>query len=56
MRNRYIENFEKLQISKKTIPDFRAGDTLRLAVIIQEGDKSRIQSYEGVCIAIHTPS
>ena len=51
MRNKYIENFEKAQIAEKTIPDFRAGDTLRLAVTIKEGDKTRVQAYEGVCIA-----
>ena len=51
MRNKYIENFEKAQISEKTIPDFRAGDTVRLAVTIKEGSKTRIQAYEGVCIA-----
>ena len=51
MRNKYIENFEKAQTSEKNIPDFRAGDTVRLAVTIKEGDKSRIQNYEGVCIA-----
>ena len=51
MRNKYIENFEKAQIAEKNIPDFRAGDTVRLAVAIKEGDKSRIQNYEGVCIA-----
>ena len=51
MRNKYIENFEKSQTSEKNIPDFRAGDTVRLAVAITEGDKSRIQNYEGVCIA-----
>ena len=51
MRNKYIENFEKTQVAQKTIPDFRAGDTVRLAVAIKEGDKSRIQAYEGVCIA-----
>ena len=51
MRNKYIENFEKAQVSEKSIPDFRAGDTVRLAVIIKEGDKSRVQNYEGVCIA-----
>ena len=51
MRNKYIENFEKAQIAEKNIPDFRAGDTVRLAVTIKEGDKSRIQNYEGVCIA-----
>ncbi len=51
MRNKYIENFEKTQVSEKTIPEFRAGDTVRLSVIIKEGEKSRIQAYEGVCIA-----
>ena len=51
MRNKYIENFEKAQIADKNIPDFRAGDTLKLAVTIKEGEKSRVQSYEGVCIA-----
>ncbi|MDY0116145.1 MAG: 50S ribosomal protein L19 [Sulfurimonadaceae bacterium] len=51
MRNKYIENFEKAQISAKSIPEFRAGDTLNLAVTIKEGDKSRVQNYEGVCIA-----
>ncbi|MFT7860675.1 MAG: 50S ribosomal protein L19 [Sulfurimonas sp.] len=51
MRNKYIENFEKAQIADKNIPDFRAGDTVNLAVTIKEGDKTRIQNYEGVCIA-----
>ncbi len=51
MRNKYIENFENSQIEKKNIPDFRAGDTVRLAVTIKEGSKSRVQNYEGVCIA-----
>ena len=51
MRNKYIENFEKAQISEKIIPEFRAGDTLRLAVTITEGEKTRVQAYEGVCIA-----
>jgi len=52
MRNKYIENFEKAQIAEKNVPDFRAGDTLRLAVTIKEGDKTRIQNYEGVCISV----
>jgi large subunit ribosomal protein L19 len=51
MRNKYIENFEKAQLAEKTLPDFRAGDTVRLAVKIKEGDKTRIQAYEGVCIS-----
>ncbi|MEA1916137.1 MAG: 50S ribosomal protein L19 [Campylobacterota bacterium] len=52
MRNKYIENFEKAQLAEKNVPDFRAGDTVRLAVTIKEGSKTRTQSYEGVCIAI----
>ncbi|MFV0481299.1 MAG: 50S ribosomal protein L19 [Campylobacteraceae bacterium] len=51
MRNKYIEAFENAQIATKTIPDFRAGDTLRLAIKIKEGDKQRVQNFEGVCIA-----
>ncbi|MGH7638896.1 MAG: 50S ribosomal protein L19 [Gemmatimonadaceae bacterium] len=33
------------------IPAFRAGDTLRVNVRVKEGDKERIQAFEGVCIA-----
>ena len=51
MRNKFIEQFEAKQIEKKEIPDFRAGDTVRVAVIIKEGDKTRVQNFEGVCIA-----
>jgi len=51
MRNKYIEAFEAEQISAKNVPQFRAGDTLRVAVKIKEGDKQRIQNFEGVCIA-----
>ncbi len=52
MKNRYIESFEKSQIENKNIPEFRAGDTVRVAVNIKEGEKTRIQNFEGVCIAI----
>jgi large subunit ribosomal protein L19 len=51
MRNRYIDAFEAKQVEGKNIPDFKAGDTLRVAVIIKEGDKTRVQNFEGVCIA-----
>lgn len=51
MRNKYIDAFEKAQVAEKNIPDFRAGDTLRVAVMIKEGDKQRVQNFEGVCIA-----
>ncbi|BAF70607.1 MULTISPECIES: 50S ribosomal protein L19 [unclassified Nitratiruptor] len=52
MRNRYIEHFEKAQLEQKSVPEFKAGDTVRVAVEIKEGDKTRIQNFEGVCIAI----
>src|SRR3712207_3468461 len=44
------EQIAKLAASKK-IPEFRAGDTLRVGVKVVEGDRSRIQFFEGVCIA-----
>jgi large subunit ribosomal protein L19 len=54
MRNRYIEAFEEKQLAAKKdkIPEFRPGDTVRVAVLIKEGDKKRIQNFEGVVIAI----
>jgi len=52
MRNKYIESFEQAQLEGKTVPEFRAGDTLKVAVSIKEGEKTRIQNYEGLCIAI----
>ena len=36
---------------KEDIPRFRVGDTVKVHVKIKEGDKERIQAYEGVCIA-----
>jgi large subunit ribosomal protein L19 len=44
------EAIEKFK-SSKTIPEFRPGDTVRVGVKVVEGDRSRVQSYEGVCIA-----
>lgn len=50
-----IEKFEKEQIAKltegKTLPEFAAGDTIRVNVKVVEGTRERIQAYEGVCIA-----
>lgn len=51
MRNKFIETFEQEQIAKKEVPQFRAGDTIRVSIHIREGDKSRIQNFEGICIA-----
>lgn len=44
-----IQKIEAEQASRE-IPDFRAGDTLRVHARITEGDKERIQVFEGVCI------
>jgi len=52
MRNKYIESFEKAQLENRNVPEFRAGDTVRVAVRIKEGEKTRVQNYEGLCIAI----
>ena len=50
-----IEKLEKETIasltSDKTIPDFQAGDTLKVNVKVKEGTRERVQSFEGVCIA-----
>mgnify|MGYP001237016371 FL=1 len=50
-----IETFEKKQIekltAKKRVPAFRPGDTLKVTVKIIEGEKSRSQAFEGMCIA-----
>lgn len=50
MKNRYIASFEAAQMASKEIPAFRAGDTLRLGVEIKEGEKKRVQTFEGVVI------
>jgi len=36
---------------RQDLPAFRAGDTLRVNVRVREGDKERLQAFEGVCIA-----
>ena len=47
-----IQELEQEQMTKlgKTIPPFEPGDTVLVNVKVVEGDKSRIQAYEGVCI------
>jgi large subunit ribosomal protein L19 len=49
-----IQTLEKEQMAKlsanKTIPDFEPGDTVQVNVKVVEGDRTRIQAYEGVCI------
>jgi large subunit ribosomal protein L19 len=41
------------EVLKKELPAFRPGDTVRVHQLIQEGDKERIQVYEGVVIKLH---
>jgi large subunit ribosomal protein L19 len=44
------EAIQALTANKK-IPEFRAGDTLKVGVKVVEGERTRVQNYEGVCIA-----
>jgi large subunit ribosomal protein L19 len=46
-----INAVETLFLRSEPLPDFRAGDTIRVQVRIREGEKSRLQAFEGVCIA-----
>ncbi|MFM5949100.1 MAG: 50S ribosomal protein L19 [Novosphingobium sp.] len=48
-----IQQIEAEEIAKasKDIPDFRPGDTVRVGVKVIEGERARVQNYEGVCIA-----
>jgi large subunit ribosomal protein L19 len=50
-----IQTLEKEEVARvtvgKKIPHFSAGDTLRVNVKIKEGERERVQAYEGVCIA-----
>ena len=48
-----IAEIEAEQIASldKDIPDFKAGDTIRVGYKVTEGSRSRVQNYEGVCIA-----
>ena len=48
-----IQQIEQDEIARlaKTIPDFEPGDTVIVNVKVKEGERSRVQAYEGVCIA-----
>ncbi|MCM2563106.1 50S ribosomal protein L19 [Lutimaribacter sp. EGI FJ00015] len=48
-----IKQLEAEQIASlgKTIPDFKAGDTIRVGYKVTEGTRTRVQNYEGVCIS-----
>ena len=42
---------EQIASLSKNIPDFKAGDTVKVGYKVTEGTRSRVQNYEGVCIA-----
>ncbi len=50
MKNAILQSIEE-EFIKGDIPEFAAGDSLRVRVKIVEGTNSRIQNFEGVCIA-----
>ena len=50
MNMQLVQDITKKQL-RNDIPDFKAGDTVKVYVKIKEGDKTRTQLFEGVCIA-----
>lgn len=50
-----LQKFEAAQVAalvaNRTVPEFGPGDTLRVAVKVVEGERTRVQAFEGVCIA-----
>lgn len=47
-----IENLEKEQMQGKEIPDFKSGDTVEVMVKVKEGNRERLQAFEGIVIAM----
>ena len=50
MSDQIMRKVEKLYL-RDDIPDFKAGDTLKVSYKIIEGEKTRVQQYQGICIA-----
>jgi large subunit ribosomal protein L19 len=50
-----VQQFEASEVARlaqgRTVPEFQPGDTVRVAVKVVEGERSRTQAFEGVCIA-----
>jgi large subunit ribosomal protein L19 len=46
-----IDQLDAEQMARKTIPDFRPGDTVEVKVKVKEGERERLQAFEGVVIA-----
>lgn len=48
--NLTVASIEKKQLRKNPLPEFRVGDTVKVSVLIREGEKERAQAFEGVVI------
>jgi large subunit ribosomal protein L19 len=49
--SKIIQALEAEQMADKKVPDFRTGDTIEVKVKVKEGDRERLQAFEGVVIA-----
>ncbi|HUS24737.1 MAG TPA: 50S ribosomal protein L19 [Candidatus Binatia bacterium] len=49
--SKIIEALEKEQMAKKKVPAFKPGDTVEVKVKVKEGDRERLQAFEGVVVA-----
>src|SRR6201986_451252 len=47
---RILDSIEKSQRRQATLPEFRPGDSIKVWAKIREGEKTRLQAFEGVCI------
>lgn len=56
MKNKLIASVEAMNTKENPAPAFRSGDTVRVYFKIVEGNKERIQAYEGLVIKIHRNS
>ncbi len=48
--SRILDSIEKAQRRQATLPEFRPGDSIKVWAKIREGEKTRLQAFEGVCI------
>jgi len=48
--HRIIESINKSQLRSAALPEFRPGDSIKVWAKIREGEKTRLQAFEGVCI------
>src|SRR5688572_15550016 len=49
--SKIIEQIEAEQMAKKKVPAFKPGDTIEVKVKVKEGDRERLQAFEGVVVA-----